>query len=110
MSEQHTAENDGHYRVVWPRSERTVAVTELAPRLDTLAGKTVCQLWDYLFRGDEIFPLLEQALSERYPDVRFIRYSEFGSTHGDEEREILESLPQRLRELGVDAVISGMGC
>ena len=110
MSDSEIRESDGHYKVVWPRSERTVELTELAPRLDTLAGKTVCQLWDYLFRGDEIFPLLEQELEKRYPGVRFIKYSEFGSTHGDEEREILENLPRRMRELGVDAVISGMGC
>ncbi len=43
--------NDGFYSVVWPRSEKTVAITALADRLDTLEGKTVCQLWDYLFRG-----------------------------------------------------------
>ena len=102
--------HDGNYSVVWPRGEKTVAVSDLAPRLDTLQGKTVCQLWDYLFRGDEIFPMLENELGKRYPGVRFVPYSEFGSTHGDEEREILENLPQRLKELGADAVISGMGC
>ncbi len=102
--------HDGNYSVVWPRGEKTVAVSDLAPRLDTLQGKTVCQLWDYLFRGDEIFPMIESELGKRYPGVRFVHYSEFGSTHGDEEREILENLPQRLKELGADAVISGMGC
>lgn len=98
------------YAVVWPRGERTVQVSALAPRLDTIAGKTVCQLWDYLFRGDDIFPLIEAEISARYSGVRFIKYSEFGSTHGDEEREILASLPERLQVLGVDAVVSGMGC
>ncbi|MBT6273073.1 MAG: hypothetical protein HOI95_02950 [Chromatiales bacterium] len=102
--------HDGHYSVVWPRSEQTVSVSALAPRLDTLQGKTVCQLWDYLFRGNEIFPWLEEGLKARYPDVNFVRYDVFGSTHGDEEREILENLPARLKELGADAVISGMGC
>ena len=34
----------------------------------------------------------------------------FGNTHGSDEREVLEALPDKLRELGVDAVISGMGC
>ena len=102
--------HDGNYSVVWPRGEKTVDVAELAPRLDTLEGKTVCQLWDYLFRGDEIFPMLEEEMTRRYPGIKFVRYSEFGSTHGDEEREILENLPKRLEELGADAVISGMGC
>ncbi len=57
----------------------------LARRLDTLEGKTVAQLWDYIFRGDEIFPLLEEGLPERYPGVKFIRYDVFGSTHGGDE-------------------------
>tara|TARA_A100001037_G_scaffold143376_1_gene129835 strand:+ start:71 stop:388 length:318 start_codon:yes stop_codon:yes gene_type:complete len=102
--------NDGFYSVVWPRSEKTVELTQLAPRLETLEGKTVCELWDYLFRGDEIFPWLETELEKRFPGIKFIRYSEFGSTHGDEEHEILENLPAKLKELGADAVISGMGC
>ncbi len=48
------------YRVVWPRGARTVQATDVAPRLSTLEGKTIGQLWDDLFRGDEIFPILEE--------------------------------------------------
>ena len=52
-------------RVLWPRGRRTVTARPVAPRLDTLAGKTVAQLWDDLFRGDEIFPMLEEELARR---------------------------------------------
>jgi len=96
--------------VVWPRATRQAEVLETAPRLDTLDGKTVCQLWDFLFRGDEVFDLLETGLKERYPNVNFISWKEFGSTHGADEREILANLPAKMKTLGVDAVISGMGC
>jgi hypothetical protein len=82
----------------------------LARRLDTLEGKTVAQLWDYVFRGDEVFRVLEEGLKARFPGVRFVSWKEFGSTHGSEEREILAALPRRFKELGVDAVVSGMGC
>ena len=34
----------------------------------------------------------------------------FGSTHGANERQILADLPAKMESLGVDAVISGMGC
>ena len=37
-------------------------------------------------------------------------WREFGNTHGGDERKVVAALPQRLKELGVDAVISGMGC
>ena len=70
------SERDGTDAVVWPRSERTVAHSELATRLDTLEGKTVCQLWDYLFRGDEIFPMIEGELARRYPGIHFVPYTD----------------------------------
>ena len=98
------------YRVVWPRGAQMVAMTELAPRLESLAGKTIGQLWDDLFRGDEIFPILERELGRRFPGVRFVSYDVFGSTHGAGEHRVIAELPQRLRALGVDAVISGMAC
>ena len=97
-------------RVLWPRGRRTVTARSVAPRLETLAGKTIGQLWDDLFRGDEIFPVLEAALAQRFPGVRFVDYRTFGSTHGAEEHDVLERLPARMQEHGVDAVISGMAC
>ena len=102
--------NDGYYEVFWPRAPRQVRTKALAPRLSTFEGKTVAQLWDYLYRGDQVFELLEEGLRVRFPGVRFVSWREFGSTHGGEERAALAALPQRFRELGVDAVISGMAC
>ena len=101
---------DGQYAVVWPCGERRLKVRPLARRLDTLNGKTVAQLWDFLFAGDEIYDALEDKLRETYPQVNFVSWREFGSTHGTSEKEILASLPQRFKELGVDAAISSMAC
>lgn len=103
-------QHDGHYEVLWPRTPRQVQGKSLAPRLESLNGKTVAQLWDFLFKGDVVFEALEQALKERFPGVRFISWREFGNTHGGDERKILAGLPERLKALQVDAVISGMGC
>ncbi len=96
--------------VYWPRGAKTIEAKPLAQRVATLEGKTVAFLWDYLFRGDEIFPVVQRELSARYPGMRFISHDEFGSTHGEDEHRILASLPLRLKSLGVDAVVSGMGC
>ena len=98
------------HRVVWPRGTRKTEAASLAPRLDTLEGKTIGQLWDDLFRGDEIFPILEEALVRRYPGLRFVRYDAFGSTHGAAEHRVIAELPATLQRFGVDAVISGMAC
>ncbi len=98
------------YPVVWPRSPRTVEPSPLAPRPASLEGKTVAFLWDYLFRGDEIFPILQRELSARFNGIRFIDHREFGTTHGEGEHDVLQSMAAKLRLLKVDAVISGMGC
>ena len=103
------APNDGYYEALWPRSPRQSKLKPLAKRLDTLEGKTIAQVWDFVFRGDEVFAALEEGLKDRYPNIRWVSYKEFGSTHGSKEREIVASLPGKFKELGVDAVISGMG-
>ena len=104
------ASNDGYYEALWPRSPRQVKRKSITNRLDTLEGKTVAQLWDYVFRGDEVFELLEEGLKERFLGVKWVSWKDFGSTHGSEERNVLASMPKRFKELGVDASISGMGC
>ena len=65
-----TQNNDGYYEAYWPRSPRQQLTRELAPRLDSLEGKTVAQLWDQLFKGDVVFDLLEEGLKSRFPGVR----------------------------------------
>lgn len=110
MTRAGTPADDGHYEVHWPRSPRQVKGRRLSPRLSTLNGRTVAQFWDFIFSGDKVFEALEEGIRARYPDVRFVSWREFGNTHGADERRILESLPRRFRELGVDAAISGMGC
>ena len=98
------------YEVVWPRSPRGVQQRRRATRVDTLAGKRVAFLWDYLFRGDELFPVLADELRSRYPDVEIVDFVEFGNLHGTDEKQRVGRLPDDLRTRGVDAVVSGMGC
>ena len=102
--------SDGYYEAHWPRSPRQQLARELAPRLDDLDGKTVAQLWDELFKGDQVFELLEEGLKKRYPNINFVSWKVFGSTHGGNEKAALAALPEKLREHGVDAVVSGMAC
>lgn len=104
-----TVGNDGYYEVLWPRAPRQVQLKPLARRLETLKGKTIAQVWDYLYRGDEMFEWLEEGLKTRFPGVRFVSWGEFGSTHGTDEHEVVAALPKRFREMGVDAAISAVG-
>ncbi|MCC7079836.1 MAG: hypothetical protein IT530_04125 [Burkholderiales bacterium] len=107
MSMQH---DDGYYECHWPRGQLQQRSRALAPRLESLAGKKVAQLWDELFKGDVVFELLEEGLKQRFPGIQFVNWRQFGSTHGAMEKEALAALPNKLRDMGVDAVISGMAC
>jgi len=98
------------YDVVWPGSPRQQKVKPLARRHSTLDKVRIAFLWDYVFRGDEIFAILEAGLREKFPEVEFVSFEEFGSTHSEDEREVIAALPGKLSALEVTAVISGMGC
>ena len=102
--------NDGYYEAFWPRTARQQKVKPLAKRLDTLEGKTIAQLWDYAFRGDKVFEILEDSIKKQYPNARFISWREFGNTHGNDEAKVMEDLPRLLKKFNVDAVISSMAC
>lgn len=98
------------YAALSPVGPRVVPPITPAPRPGSLSGKTIGFLWNGLFRGDEIFPMLSEFLSAREPSIRLIDFRAFGLVFGGDENEVLADLPRRLRELGVDAVIGGVGC
>ena len=97
------------YEVVWPLGKAVYEALPPTQRSDDLSGKTICELWEWLFRGEEIFPILRETLSKQYRGISFVDYNAFGDTHGSKERETISRLPDVLREHGCDAVISGVG-
>ena len=101
--------NEPRYDVLWPSSRKAVKATAAAPRLPDLNGKVVCELWDVLFRGDTIYPMVREYIRARFPDVKFIGHKDFGNFHGVREREVIKALPQKLKTCNADAVIVGIG-
>ncbi|KWT92074.1 MULTISPECIES: hypothetical protein [unclassified Variovorax] len=100
--------NEGYFEAYWPRGARQAPPKVLAPRLPGLAGRRIAFLWDYLFRGDEIFDVVERQLNHRFQGMRFVGWREIGNIHGDDERRIVAALPGRLKALGVDAVVTAV--
>ena len=98
------------YEVVWPRGRKAVEPVRFAERFETLEGKTVCELWDWVFHGDKIFPVIERELTKRYHGMKFVSYEEFGNIHGRDEAQVLSALPDKFKQNRCDAVISGVGC
>jgi hypothetical protein len=103
------AEGPG-YEVVYPLGRSTMPTKPPAPRLDTLEGKTICELWNDKFHGDKTFPMIEELLAKRYQGIKFVPYAKFGSTHSATEVRDIAALPKKLLESGCNAVISGNGC
>ncbi|MBI2909112.1 MAG: hypothetical protein HYX92_15820 [Chloroflexi bacterium] len=97
------------YEVVWPLGRSAYETVPLVPRARDLSGKTVCEVWEYSFRGDEVFAILRELLSNRYPGIKFVDYRVFGDTHGPKEKAVIAALPGLLRENACDAVISALG-
>ncbi|MFN8022137.1 MAG: hypothetical protein U0Q03_11475 [Acidimicrobiales bacterium] len=97
------------YDVVWPKSPLGVQRRRHAARLDDLRGKRIAFVWEYMFRGDELFPELERHLRATY-GCEVIGYETFGNTHGPDEARVLADLPAKLRDWRADAAVSGVGC
>lgn len=103
ISDEHTDD------VVWPLGKSAYATVAPRSRLADLNGKTIGLLWNRVFRGEDIFPAVREALKERFPDIRFVDYTQFGSTHGANQNEVLDELPELFEKYGCDAVVSGIG-
>lgn len=97
------------YEVVWPLGKSVTEAVPLADRSQSLAGKTVCEVWDEIFRGDEIFTVLRELLPKKYPGIKFVDYTNFGNTTGRNERAVVAGLAEKLKQHKCDAVISGVG-
>lgn len=82
-----------------------IEVTELhAPRIDTLAGKTICELSVGLWEPDRTFPLLRELLQNQFPTATFIPFTEFP----EGSRNIVkQEARDAIGAAGCDAVIVG---
>ena len=85
----------------------------IAPRLDNLAGKTIGEVYNHHFKGDQMFGLYRELLRERYPGVRIIPYTELPASFvgGDSgtHRRVAQEVAVLAREKGCDALIIGNG-
>ncbi|MDY4928131.1 hypothetical protein [Clostridium fessum] len=99
------------YRVVSPMGIPAAKEKNVAPSLPDLNGKIIGELWNGGFRGDETFPIIEEAIREIYPDVKFVDHTVFGNFHDpSNEAQKMAALPGELKAAHVDAVIIGNGC
>lgn len=77
-----------------------------ASRLDTLKGKTICELSNAGWEYNRIFPAVREQLQKMFPTAKIIPYTESISTRP--EIENLALVNKVIKEKRCDAVISGM--
>lgn len=102
------------YEVVNPVGEPAAKEGPGATRLDTLEGKTVCEVCLTKYRGDQTFPIIREMLQQRYSTVKVIPYTEFPLNEsplwqGIKQEETAEAYREAFKRHGCDAVISGNG-
>jgi hypothetical protein len=104
---------EGKYAVVSPLGRRDAQWIDMAPRLDTLEGKTVCELWNQSFKSNITFPVIREMLRQKYPGVKIVPYTEMPPHHMLENPGVTnaasEALIAALKAKQCDAVISGNG-
>ena len=80
-------------------------ITEVhAPRLDTLDGKTICELSNDTWQAHRVLPEIRRLLQGRFPTAKFIPYTEFPTGNAGIDTETAAELVART---GAHAVIIG---
>ncbi len=97
------------YDVLWPLGLRAAESIAPSQRPADLNDTVVCEVWDSLFRGNEIFTVVREELTKRYPGVRFVQYDQFGNTMGVHQNDVVANLGAEIRKHRGGAVISGIG-
>lgn len=104
-------ENQLEDGAVAPTGRIVRETVEIPNRLPTLDNKRIAFIWDYLFKGPEMFAILREEISRRYSGVSFVDYPTFGNVHGSDikEKANLAAMSSRLAENEIDAAIIAVG-
>jgi hypothetical protein len=94
------------FSVISPLGETTVKMIQMAPRLDTLSGKTVCMVSNSAFKVNITMPAIAKELQAKYPGVKVVPYTEMATAYSGSN---WEAMPGQFKAKGCDAVISGNG-
>ncbi len=82
-----------------------INVTQLySKRLDTLAGKTICEIADDNWQDVRTFPVIRELIAKQFPTAKVIPFDKF--THGTKNIQY-PGIVDEIKKMGCDAVILG---
>lgn len=113
VSEILKVQEDGPvYNVISPVGKSTIKQIQQAPRLSTLNGKTIAIVGGS-FMANVTHPEIKRLILSNYPNAKVILLSEIGSAGPypapGVKRQQKDEFERKLKEMKVDAVISGNG-
>ena len=105
-----TSKSPVKLEVLKPFTEATsTSIAINAARLDTLNGKTICEVsggW----KADKTFPIIRELLQKRFPSAKFVPYTELPpSPHSFAYRALFDKAIEIIREKQCDAIVVGNG-
>ena len=99
--------------VISPEGLQLGKTKEVSRHLDTLAGKTIGEVYNNHFKGELMFQTYRRLFQERFPGVKIIPYTEFPIVYvgGDpvSQKQTAKDIAALAREWEVDAIITGNG-
>ena len=78
-----------------------------AARLDSLEGKTICEVTDGSWEDQRTFAVIRELLQEMYPTAKFVTYDNFPTITNVLTVADMAGIATEMKEMGCDAVISG---
>ena len=103
---------DAGYAVVSPVGRSAIKPIKQAPRLKTLAGKTIAVV-GHNFMARVTHPEIKRLILAKYPNAKVILQDEIGSAGMYPAPGLIrpdkEAFQRKLKEMKVDAVVSGNG-
>ena len=99
--------------VVSPEGLRLRTSNRVSRHLDTLEGKTIGEVYNNHFKGEQMFRAYRRLFKEKYPGIRVIPYDKFPIVYvgGDpvSQKKTAKDIAALAKEWGVDAIITGNG-
>ena len=81
--------------------------------LDTLEGKTIGEVYNNHFKGEQMFGVYRRLFKERFPGIKIIPYDKFPIVYvgGDpvSQKQTAKDIAALAKEWEVDAIITGNG-
>ena len=99
--------------VISPEGLQLSATRAASRHLETLNGKTIGEVYNNHFKGEQMFRAYRRLLKEKFPGVKIIPYTEFPIIYvgGDpaSQKKTAADAAALAKEWGCDAIITGNG-